>query len=174
MAHPTSFVHPLHPKVVCLLKRDIYIYIYIYIYGLKQAPCAWFSILKTQLMVLVYVDDLILIGSFVLALDVVLKSLSAAFPIKDLGPLSFFLGVEVAMCATGLHLSQHRYVMELLKKTNMILAKPLTSPMSASSQLHKYAGISMTDATMYRNTVCALQYIAVTRTNIAFVVNKCS
>jgi hypothetical protein len=125
-------------------------------------------------MVLVYVDDLILTGSSSAALDDLLHSLSAAFPVKDLGPLSYFLGVEVTQCAAGLHLSQHRYITDLLHKTNMTLAKPLTSPMAASASLSKFAGITLTDATLYRSTVGALQYLAITRPDIAFAVNKCS
>jgi len=190
MAQPPGFVHPQYPTAVCLLKKALY--------GLKQAPRAWFSRLSShllefgfsissadsslflfksahvQLMVLVYVDDLILTSSSHVALDDLFHSLSATFPIKDLGPLSYFLGVEVIKCAAGLHLSQHRYITDLLHKTNMILAKPFTSPMAASTSLSKFAWITLTDATLYRSTVGALQYLAITRPDIAFVVNKCS
>lgn len=172
MAQPPGFVHPQHPKALYFLKKAIY--------GLKQAPHAWFSSLSTHLlefgfhastvdsslflfnsahtwlMVLVYVDDLILTGSSMSALDELLHSLLIAFPIKDLGPLSFFLGVEVTQCAVGIHLSQHKYIMDLLKKTHMALVKPLTSPMSTSTSLSKYVETTLSNATMYRNTIGAL------------------
>jgi hypothetical protein len=45
--------------------------------------------------------------------------LSIEFPIKDLGYLSFILGVEVHNSASGLHLSQQRYIVDILKRTNM-------------------------------------------------------
>jgi hypothetical protein len=190
MAQPPGFVHPQHPKAMCFLKKAIY--------GPKQAPPAWFSRLSThllefgfhasttnsslflfnsahtRLMVLVYVDDLILIGSSMSALDELLKLLLLAFPIKDLGPLSFFLGVEVTQCATGIYLSQHKYILDLLKKTHMALAKPLTSPMSTSTPLSKYIGTTLSDATMYHSTVGALQYLAITNPDISFAINKCS
>jgi len=190
MAQPHGFEHPQHPKSVCLLRKAIY--------GLKQAPRAWFSRLSNrllelgfvasksdsslflftsaqiQLLALVYVDDILLTGSSPVALDSLIRSLSIDFPIKDLGPLSYFLGVEVTRCPEGLHLSQHRYIMDLLQKTNMMLAKPITSPMSASAPLSKFAGISLSDATLYRSTVGVLQYLAITRPDISFAVNKCS
>ena len=79
-------------------------------------------------MALVYVDDLNLTRSSTAALDDLIQSLAVDFPIKDLGPLNFFLGVEVTTCATRLHLSQQRYILDLLHKTNMTLAKPISSP----------------------------------------------
>jgi hypothetical protein len=190
MAQPPRFVHPQKPKVVRLLKNALY--------GLKQAPRAWFSQLSgwllefgfpaskadsslflytsagVRLMALVYVDDIILTGYSLAALDNLFSLLSAAFPIKDLGALSYFLGVEVSRTATGLHLSQQRYISNLLQRTNMTLAKPVTSPMSASTSLSKFDGLSLANPTMFRSTVGALQYLAITRPDIAFSVNKCS
>lgn len=125
-------------------------------------------------MVLIYVDDLIITSSSITAVDALLKSLSIDFPIKDLGPLNFFLSVEVSPCVAGLYLSQQRYVSDLLQRTNMVLAKPTTSPMLASTPLSKLVGITMSDATLYRSTVKALQYLAITHLDISFAVNKCS
>ena len=42
---------------------------------------------------------------------------------KDLGHLHFFLGVEVKYFEGGIHLNQSKYVVELLTKTEMTLAK---------------------------------------------------
>jgi len=69
-------------------------------------------------MALVYVDDTLLIGSSPAGLDALIRSLTIGFPIKDLGSLSFFLGIEVTRSAAGLHLSQHRYALDLFQKTN--------------------------------------------------------
>jgi hypothetical protein len=106
-----------------------------------------------RLIALVYVDDLILIGSSIAALDGLTQSLAVDFPIKDLGPLSFFLGVEVTTCAARLHLSQQRYISDLLHKTNMTIAKPISSPMSACTPLKSSMGSL---CTLYRDTVGAL------------------
>ncbi len=53
-------------------------------------------------------------------------------------------------------------------------AKPITSPMSASTALSKFDYLSLTDPNLYRSTVGVLQYLAITRPDIAFSVNKCS
>jgi hypothetical protein len=52
------------------------------------------------------------------------------------------------------------------------LAKPITSLMSASAPLNKFEGSSLSDPTLYHNTVGALQYLAITRHDIVFAVNK--
>lgn len=188
MAQPPSFVHPQKPTVVCLLKKALY--------GLKQAPQAWFSQLRSQpleidfiaskadsslflfksanvrLLALVCVDDIILTSSSMAASDGLIKTLSTDFPIKNLGALSYFSGFEVSRIATGLHFSQQRYIFDLLQCTNMTMAKPINSPMSASTSFNKFDGLSMADPTLYRSMVGALQYLAITRLNIAFLVNK--
>jgi hypothetical protein len=190
MAQPPGFVHPQFPNSVCLLKKALY--------GLKQAPRAWFSRLSTRLLelgftaskadpslfffvsagthllALVYVDDIILTGSSLSLIDSLLHSLSLDFPIKDLGSLHLFLGVKVHRSLTRLHLCQQLYIADLLKRTFMQFAKTVSSPMSTSSPLSQFDGTPMSDTTLYRSTVGALHYLALTRPDIAFAVNKVS
>lgn len=68
---------------------------------------------------LVYVDDLILTGNDDLFIQKFLDQLSYWFSIKDLGHLSYFLGVEVVCDSGGLRLNQHKYLLDLLSKNNM-------------------------------------------------------
>jgi hypothetical protein len=86
----------------------------------------------------------------------------------------FFLSVEATWHNDDLHLSQQRYIHDLLTKTNMLLAKPIATPMSASSTLSCFEGYTITDPTQYRSTVGSLQYLSLTRPDIAFAVNKVS
>ena len=100
------------------------------IYGLKQASRAWYQKLRTFLLYLgfitsrvglslfvysfsnallyflVYVDDLIIIGSDPSLVDTIIRQLDSKFSTKDLGVLSFLCGVEVLASSTGLLLSQ--------------------------------------------------------------------
>lgn len=108
------------------------------------------------------------------AVNNLIQSLKLEFPIKDLGSLTLFLGVEVNHTATGLHLSQQRYIADILQWTNMQSAKPISSPMSMATPLNKFDGTSMSDPTLYRSTVGALHYLSITRPDIAFAVNKVS
>ena len=59
-----------------------------------------------------------------------INCLQLDFAIKDLGPLHFFLGNEAVLVANGLFLTQCRYIKDLLSRTKMTYAKPISSPMS--------------------------------------------
>ena len=119
-------------------------------------------------------DDLIITASKPSAIDDLLCHLKTNFAIKDLGTLKFFLGVEVLPNSWGLVLSQKRYIVDLLRKTNMLEAKPVSSPMAQSTSLSAFEGDPLSDATLYRSTVGALRYLSITRLDISFIVNKLS
>ena len=121
MAQPQGFMDIDHPNHVCRLRKAIY--------GLKQAPLAWYtklkqflltfgflnSIVDTSLFVLycttvtiyllVYVDDIIITGNNPSVVQHFITLLFAQFSLKDLGPLTYFLGVEVLSYLLGLILS---------------------------------------------------------------------
>jgi hypothetical protein len=69
---------------------------------------------------------------------------------------------------------KQRYIHNLLTKTNMLLAKPIATPMSASTTLSRFEGSTIIDSTQYRSTVGSLQYLSLTRPDIAFAINKVS
>uniref|UniRef100_A0A2N9GH75 Reverse transcriptase Ty1/copia-type domain-containing protein n=1 Tax=Fagus sylvatica TaxID=28930 RepID=A0A2N9GH75_FAGSY len=190
MAQPPGYQHPSYPNHVCKLKKAIY--------GLKQAPRAWFSRLSSQLLqlgfhgslsdsslfiyksksftmfILIYVDDIIITCSNPTEIDELLLLLQSDFAVKNLGKLHYFLGVEVIPNAHGAFLSQQRYILDLLKRTKMIDAKPVSSPMASTTSLTAHEGESFSDVTLFRSTVGALQYLSLTRPDIAFPVNKLS
>uniref|UniRef100_A0A2N9GIX5 Reverse transcriptase Ty1/copia-type domain-containing protein n=1 Tax=Fagus sylvatica TaxID=28930 RepID=A0A2N9GIX5_FAGSY len=190
MSQPPGYQHPNYPTHVCQLQKAIY--------GLKQAPRAWFSRLSSRLLalgfhgsrsdsslfiynkasiimyVLIYVDDIILTGSHSAAIDDLLLSLKRDFAVKDLGSLNFFLGIEVLPNAAGVLLSQQCYILDLLTRTKMTDAKPVSTPMASSTTLSAFDREPFPDQTLFRSTVGALQYLALTRPDIAFSVNKLS
>lgn len=47
------------------------------------------------------------------------EELAIRFKMKNLGELSYFLGLEVTTCKGGLFVSQEQYVKKILKKFNM-------------------------------------------------------
>jgi hypothetical protein len=53
-------------------------------------------------------------------------------------------------------------------------AKPCKTPMQQGQQLSRLSGTCLSDATEYRMTMGALQYVTITRPNITFAVNKVS
>lgn len=188
MVQPLGFVDPQHPTYVCHLQKSLY--------GLKQAPRVWNMALSTFLTsigfvqsqsdhslfilnrdgclayLLVYVDDLILTGSTVHVVNDIVKQLAAKFSIKDLGELSYFLGVEVLHSPDGMLLSQRKYMQDLLDRTHMSKTKVAKSPMATSPVLSAFFGTALSDASEYRSVVGSLQYLSLTRPDIAFVVNR--
>jgi hypothetical protein len=118
------------------------------------------------------VDDIIVTGPNSSSITSLLSHLQQDFAVKDLGPLNFFLGVEAIKSDHGLYLSQRRYISDLLRKTNMHEAKPISSPMASSTSLSQFQGTPLSDPSSYRSTIGSLQYLSLTRPDIAFAVNK--
>jgi histone deacetylase 1/2 len=123
--------------------------------------------------VLIYVDDILITGSAPHLIQDLIHKLNIKFALKQLGEVDYFLGIEVKHAASGgLLLNQSKYIKDLLCKTNMDNCKPIGSPMVSSCRLSKFGTDTLTDATLYRSTVGALQYATLTRPDISFSVNK--
>jgi histone deacetylase 1/2 len=130
MQQPPGFEDPRYPQHVCKLQRALY--------GLKQSPRAWYARLSDQLhelgftsskadtslfifdhegvtiYMLVYINDIVLVGSSAIAIECLVQTLAQTFPIKDLGRLDYFLGIEASYTSQGMVLSQHKYVLDML------------------------------------------------------------
>ena len=89
-----------------------------------------------------------------------------------MGQFHHFLGIEVIRQSTGLHRTQTKCIEDLLTKTRMIGATPIAISCFTSFQLSQYDGTLLENATMYRSTVGALQYLTISRPEIAFVISK--
>nr|XP_051221155.1 uncharacterized mitochondrial protein AtMg00810-like [Lolium perenne] len=123
---------------------------------------------------LVYVDNIILVSSSSSAADLLIQSLRSEFAVKDLGPLRYFLGLEVSPVFEGLSLMQKKYALDLLRRVGMLKCTPVSTPMAATEKLSCSDGdlLSAEDATRYRSIVGGLQYLLVTRPDLSYEVNK--
>lgn len=74
---------------------------------------------ETFLSALTYVDDVILAGNDQQLMEQVKQYLEKEFSFKDLGPLKYFIGIEVARTSKGIVLSQRKYTLDILKETGM-------------------------------------------------------
>ncbi|PNX59866.1 putative copia-type protein, partial [Trifolium pratense] len=88
-------------------------------------------------------------------------------------PLHYFLGVEVHRDDSGMYLRQTKYIRDVLKKFNMENASACPTPMVTGRQFIA-EGELMSNPTLYRQAIGALQYLTNTRPDIAFAVNKLS
>ncbi|KAK2975201.1 hypothetical protein RJ640_022093 [Escallonia rubra] len=119
-------------------------------------------------------DDIILTGNNTDFLNSFVKNLDLRFSLKDLGSLHHFLGVEVIPTSSGLFLSQHRHINDLLQTFSMTGAKEVNTPMSTTFTITVQDGSPPVDPTPYRKLVGALQYLSLTRADISFAVNRLS
>ncbi|MCH82440.1 retrovirus-related Pol polyprotein from transposon TNT 1-94 [Trifolium medium] len=119
------------PDLVCKLQRSLY--------GLKQASRQWNAKLTETLIssgytqskadyslftkkttigfidILVYIDDVVLGGTYNGEINQLKALLDAKFSIKYLGSLKYFLGFEVARSKSGISLCQRKYTLDLLQ-----------------------------------------------------------
>ena len=93
---------------------------------------------------------------------------------KDLGHLSYFLGLEVSFDSTGYYLSQAKYASDLLSRAGLTDTKIVSIPLEMNARLTPLDGTPLSDATLYRQLVGSLVYLTVTHPNIAHVVHVMS
>jgi hypothetical protein len=117
---------------------------------------------------------LVITGNNPTFINTVIQHLSNRFHLKDLGNLHFFLGVEVIQTHTGLFLTQHKYICDLLSHTNMVGAKDVSTPLYTSQSLQLQDGTAPTDCSQFRSIIRSHQYLSFTRPDICFAVNKLS
>lgn len=98
-----------------------------------------------------------MIGFTELEITELIQHLQSIFQVKDLSSLSYFLDVEADRQPQGLHLCQTRYICDLLNLTHMAGAKPLTTPIMASTKLFSTEGALIYNPSSYRQIIGALQ-----------------
>ncbi|WKA12737.1 hypothetical protein VitviT2T_030094 [Vitis vinifera] len=141
---------------VCHLRRALY--------GLKQAPRAWFakfsSIIfhlgytaspydsalflrrtdKGTILLLLYVDDMIITGDDLSGIQELKDFLSQQFEMKDLGHLSYFLGLEITHSTDGLYITQAKYASDLLSQAGLTDSKTDDTPVELNAHLTPSGG----------------------------------
>lgn len=81
---------------------------------------------------LVYVDDIILTRSDESSIRHFIDRLHQEFAIKDIGKLSYFLGLEVAYTDVDLYLSQTKYAHDILTRAGLLNSKLVATPLSTN------------------------------------------
>jgi hypothetical protein len=140
---------------VCRLKRSLY--------RLRQAPRAWHTRLKEELghlgfepseadaalftgtvdekqvLLLVWVDDILIAGLGVERISTVKAQLAALFDVRDLSEATYFLGMELGRgrAARTLKLTQIRLARELLSRYGLENARAHSVPLATGAKLTK-------------------------------------
>ncbi|XP_028057971.1 uncharacterized protein LOC114261858 isoform X2 [Camellia sinensis] len=108
------------------------------------------------------------------AISEVKQHLFRTFEIKDLGPLRYFLGIEVASSPKGYFPSQVKYANEVIHRTGLIDTKVFDTPIKLNVKLNSIDSIPLDDPTLYRELVGCLVYLTVTHPDLAYTVHVVS
>jgi transposase InsO family protein len=184
---------------VCLMRKALY--------GLKQSGRQWYKKLDEKLkqqklkplnsdpcvyinkedgnivIVVIYVDDLMVASDNPRKLQRLKSELSKSFEMKDLGPLSFCLGIEFTQNVEKqtITMPQSKYIKETLSRFNMENCKGVTTPINPNEKLSKEMcpkteeEKKAVEKLPYQSLVGSLMYLAVsTRPDIAHAVSMLS
>ncbi|XP_019190777.1 PREDICTED: uncharacterized protein LOC109185251 [Ipomoea nil] len=116
-----------------------------------------------RLYFLVYVDDILIMGSDSDRVTALIDKFALEFKVCDMGMPSFFLGIETAPLSGGMLLSQQRYMKAILKRVGMVDCKPVITPVS-SAKITDDVAVPYADPTQYWSFAGALQYLTKQRT----------
>ena len=190
MKQPRGF-ESSNANQVCLLKKSLY--------GLRQAPRQWnlrFDEFLTrigftkscydpcvyyngQLYLLLYVDDILIVGKSRREISNLKLILSSEFDMKDLGQAKRILGIDIKRRRPDvIMLSQKNYLVKVLQKFNMDKAKPVSIPLSPQFKLSKDLAPkteqerSYMDSVPFASGVGSLMYAMVcTRPDLAYAMS---
>ena len=132
-------------KLVYKLKKSIY--------GLKQSGRNWNKLLHDHLtnngfqqnsadycvykkdvqnggviIVIIWVDDMIIAASDMTCLDQFKETMREKFSMKDLGQISYFLGISFTQTRDEIRMTQKRYISKTLERFDMNDCKPRSNP----------------------------------------------
>ena len=100
--------------------------------------------------------------------------LSQQFEIKDLGHLSYFLGLEITHSIDGLYITQVKYASELLSRVRLTNNKTVDTPVELNAHLTPTGRKPLSNSSLYRRLVGSLVYLTVTHPNISYAVHQVS
>lgn len=188
---PPSLETQFNESKVCRLRKSLY--------DLKQSPKTWFERLtkavkcygyskyqtnhtlfikytpygKTTILI-VYVNDIILTRNDEEEIQSLKNFLATKFEIKDLGILKYFIGTEIVRSRKGIAVSQRKYVLDLLKETEIVVCKPAETPMDYLVKLGSIEGSAPMDKRRYQWLVGKLIYLSHTWSDIGFPISAVS
>lgn len=157
MAQPEGFQVVGKEDWVCKLKKSLY--------GLKQAPRQWYlkfdnfmersgfkrcqmdhccylkKFKNSYIILLLYVDDMLIVGADMHEINKLKKQMSHEFEMKDLGPARQILGMSISRNKKdgSLILSQGKYIGKVLERfrMNYVKTKPRNTPLGSHLILTK-------------------------------------
>lgn len=100
-------------------------------------------------MVCHYMDDIIYMGSCQTITEELKCGMMKVFDMTDLGPLHYFLGLDVIQGEDGIFLPKRKYAEYLVKRFSLQGCKPATTPMNIAEKLQLEDGTGNSDVQKY-------------------------
>ena len=173
---PEGFVDQGWPTAVLRLNKSLY--------GLKQAPRIWYLLLceticslgfevsvtdpsiyfhsQLGMILAVYVDDILVCGPSEFICQEFYKAISQFFRMKDKGPVSSFLGMNITQTPEYIAINQIGYIDRMLERFQMVNCKPAKTPLESSLPLRRATATDKrTDQKSYQELTGSLNHAAV-------------
>nr|KAJ0227036.1 hypothetical protein LSAT_V11C100049630 [Lactuca sativa] len=187
---PPGFVNEKYPDHCYVLDKAVY--------GLKQAPRAWYEtftrFLKLSkfkqgsvdptffrkkegehlMIVQIYVDDIIFGSTNPSLIAEFRKLMETKFEMSTMGPINFFLGLNIRQGPEGIFINQEAYTKNLLTKFGMKGDSKVKVPMAFGTKLTPSLEKPAVDITLYRQMIGSLMYLTASRPDIMFSVCYCA
>ena len=194
------FIEP--PPGIVKYKKDEVCKLHKALYGLKQAPRAWnkslvqflsdFGLMQLksdvcvfvnqELIVAIYVDDIIIASKDLNKIVLFKKQLGVRFKTKDLGEVNYVLKIRVERIPNGgWKIHQHNYIDDLVKFYNLKNEKLVSIPIQPNHKLTSDLADEQeklraeVDSTIYRQAIGKLMYLMTcSRPDICYAVSVLS
>lgn len=112
-----------------------------------------------MLLVGVYMDDLVITGLSLAAMEEFKAEMKSALLMSDLGLLSFYMGIEVHQESGGISLHEAHYAKKILEMAGMADCKAAATPMEERLRLSRDSKAEEVDATLYCRIIGSLRYL---------------
>ena len=127
---------------------------------------------KCTILLLLYVDDMIITSDDLNDIQELKDFLSQQFEMKDLGHISYFLGLEITHSTDGLYITQAKYAFELLSRAGLTDSKTVDTPVELNAHLTLTGGKPLSNPSLYKRLVGNLVYLTVTHLDISYTVHQ--
>ena len=105
---------------------------------------------KGTILLLLYVDDMIITGDDLSDIQELKDFLSQQFEMKDLGHLSYFLGLAITHSTDGLYITQVKYASDFLSRAGLTDSKIVDTLVELNAHLTPSGGKPLSNPSIYK------------------------
>lgn len=126
------------------------------------------------MIICLHVDDMLIFGTNLCAINETKRILSSLFEMKDLGEADVILGIKLIKTKSGFSLSQSHYIEKVLKNFNSFDVVLVRTPYDPSIHLKKNRGPNVSQIEYVKIIGSVIFLMNSTRLDIAYAVSRLS